>query len=507
MNDDKRIAINTGILTIKLIINIIVSFIVSRLLLQALGVDDYGLYNVIGGIVVILNLVGTSMVATSYRYLSIEIGKKENGDPQKVYSTLSLIHLSLALALLVFGGLIGLYYVSHFLNITSASTADASFVLIFSLIAASASVIAVPSGGLLIARENFLVTASVDILRSILNLVIAIILLRYAGNRLRLYAVLMAVCAFVVPICYYTYCRRKDREIVRFRLNKSVSDYKDIGKFAGWTLMGASAVVGKNQGAAVIINHFFQNAINASFGVASQVSHAAALFASTIRQAAVPQIMKNLESDSKRSLFLVYTISRYTFMIVLVVAAPLLLNVHYVLKIWLGANVPIFASTFVTFLLITAIFSNLDSGFDASIQATGKIKGLQIGYTLINLSLLPIIYILYKLGFPPYVNVIVEVFLIICTVVFKAFVMKRLTDFTFVDYFRSTIFPAMKVALLVFLPLVVISHYIPILSHIRLIFICFCIVWTIAAVIIFGISSSERQGMFRYVRGKFVKEG
>lgn len=507
MNDDKRIAVNTGILTIKLIVNIIVSFIVSRLLLQALGVDDYGLYNVIGGIVAILNLVGTSMVATSYRYLSIEIGKKENGDPQKIYSTLSLIHFSLALALLVFGGLIGFYYVSLFLNITSASIADARFVLVFSLIAACATIIAVPSGGLLIARENFLVTASVDILRSVFNLVIAIFLLRYVGNRLRLYSILMAACAFMVPVCYYICCRRKDRDIVRFRLNKNVNDYKEIGKFAGWILMGASAVVGKTQGAAVIINHFFKNAVNASFGVATQVSHAAAMFASTIRQAAVPQIMKNQESDSERSLFLVYTISRYTFMIILIVAAPLILNIDYVLKIWLGANVPEFASTFVLFLLISAIISNLGSGFDASIQATGKIKGLQIGFTLINLSILPIIFILYKFGLPPYVNVIVEVILTVVTVLFQATVMKRLTEFTFGNYFRSTIFPAVKVALLVFLPLALISHFIPVISHMRLIFICFCIFWTIAAVVVFGISSRERHSMFRYVRGKFVKQG
>lgn len=507
MNDDKRIAVNTGILTIKLIINIIVSFVVSRLLLQALGVDDYGLYNVIGGIVVILNLVGTSMVATSYRYLSIEIGKKESGDPQKIYSTLLLIHFSLALALIIFGGLIGLYYVDHFLNITSSTIADARFVLIFSLFAASASVIAVPPSGLLIARENFLITASIDILRSVLNLVIAIILLGYAGNRLRLYAVLMAACAFVVPICYFLYCWRTDRDIVRFKLNKKVSDYKEIGKFAGWILMGASAVVGKTQGAAVIINHFFKNAVNASFGVATQVSHAAAMFASTIRQAAVPQIMKNQESDSERSLFLVYTISRYTFMIILIVAAPLILNIGYVLRIWLGVNVPEFASTFIVFLLISAIISNLGSGFDASIQATGKIKGLQIGFTLINLSILPIIFILYKFGLPPYVNVIVEVILTSVTVLFQASVMKRLTEFTFGNYFRSTIFPALKVALLVFLPLALISYFIPVLSHIRLIFICFCIIWTIAAVVVSGISPRERQSMFRYVRGKFVKEG
>lgn len=205
MNENKKIAINTIILTIKLIISIVVSFVVSRLLLEALGVDNYGLYNVIGGIVAMLNLVGTSMVATSYRYLSIEIGRGDEGNPQKVYSTLSVIHISLAILLLVFGELIGYYYVEHYLNVTNASIADAQFLLVFSLIGAAASVVAVPSNGLLIAKENFLTISLVEIGKTLFNLVIAIVLIKYGGNRLRLYAVLMAVCSFILPVGYYLY--------------------------------------------------------------------------------------------------------------------------------------------------------------------------------------------------------------------------------------------------------------------------------------------------------------
>ena len=506
MEDNKAIAVNTVILTIKLIINIIVSFVVSRLVLKALGVDNYGLYNVIGGIVVMLNLVGTSMVATSYRYISIEIGRREEGNPQKVYSTLSVIHFALAVMLLVFGELIGHYYVAHFLNVTNASIADAQFLLVFSLIGAAASVLAVPSNGLLIAKENFLAISLIEIGKSLFNLTIAIVLLYYGGNRLRLYSVLMALCSFISPLGFYLYCRRHYAQILKFRFNNNIKDYKEIAGFAGWTLLGASALVGKRQGAAMIINLFFSNAFNAAYGVAGQVSHAASLFTSTLRQSAVPQIMKNQESNEGRSLSLVYAISRYTYLVMLVVSVPLIFSIDLILDIWLGDVIPPLTRQFIIFLLVSGMISNLSSGFDASIQATGKIRTYQIGYTIIYLLLLPIIYIAYRLGAPVYTNVIVNVFLTFVVLVFQIFMMMRLTSFSFRGYWQLTLLPSLWSTIAAIAPMLVVRSFISKGNmSFEVVFFIISLCWGAFCAFYLGLYQRERELALNMVREKFKK--
>lgn len=151
---NKRIVINTVILYVKLIISIVVSFVTSRLILQALGANDYGLYNVVGGTVVMLNTLSVSMVATSYRYMAVELGKRENGDPNKIYNTVFVIHLSLAVLLLIIGETLGVLYVTKYLNIESSRQSDALFVLHLSLLTTVFAVITVPMNGLIIAKEK-----------------------------------------------------------------------------------------------------------------------------------------------------------------------------------------------------------------------------------------------------------------------------------------------------------------------------------------------------------------
>lgn len=503
MNDNKTIAINTIVLTIKLVITILCGFIVSRLILRALGADNYGLYNVVGGIVGMLALISTSMVATTYRYIAVERGKGNDGNPQKIYSTLMLIHAVLAALLIIVGEPIGAYYIYNFLNVTNASLADAHFVFIFSLIATFFTIIAVPSNGLLIAEEKFLPISIIEIIRTLLNVVIAYFLLDYVGNRLRLYALLMAVLTIGNRIAFQLYCQYKYPQIVKFKLNKNKQDYKEILSFTGWTLLGASAVIGRTQGVAIVINLFFKNSINAAFGVANHIGQAALQFTNTLRQSVTPQIMKNQEENSARSLNLVYAMSRYTYLIMLIISVPLLLCMDTVLAFWLGADdVPPLTSIFASILIIDGMISNLRSGFDASIQATGKIKKNQIGYTIINLSIIPIVYILYIIGLPAYINVIVAVILTIVTVIFQAFIMRELTAFTFRDYWAKTLFPSLITSLCAFVPLILLRFYINDNSYFVCVFIITAIIWSVISIFLFGITKNERVQIILYVNKK-----
>lgn len=505
MNDNKRIAVNTVVLYFKLIISIIVNFVIARLVLDALGASDYGLYSVVGGVVSMLNILGTSMVATSYRYMAVEIGKGNEGNPNRVYNTIFIIHAALAILLLVLGETIGVFYVENYLNVQPDKVSDALFVLHLSLLTTAFSVISVPMNGLIIAREKFMFTSVVEILSTLLKLLFIIALLHISGNRLRIYAIFLAIIQLISPVSYQLYCRITDKKIVSWKFNKDWKEYKGVLSFAWWMFFGAMAVMGRTQGAAMIINYFFGTVLNAAFGLATQVNNAVGQFTATLRQAAIPQIMKNQNDNEQRSLTLVYVMSRYSYLAMNIIAIPLLLSIDEVLKIWLGDNIPKYTTIFVIFMLINGMVSNLGAGFDASIQATGKIRKNQIGYSVIGLSILPCIFILYKLGFPPYINVIVMLLLTIVTLVFQIIIMKELTNFKTYDYIRQTLFPSLKSTFIAFLILVPVKYIWPQNSISSFFFILFSVIVTVITIISFGMTKKEISLVGNYIKKKVFK--
>lgn len=490
--NNKRIALNTIVLYAKLIVTTIISFVLSRLVLDALGESDYGLYNVVGGIVSLLNILGTSMVATSYRYMAVEIGKGDAGNPKKVYNTVLVIHIVLALFLIIIGESLGVFYVNHYLNVDPAKIPDALFILHLSLLTSAFAVITVPMNGLIIAREKFVFTSVVETLSFIAKLVLVLLLINIDGNKLRMYAIILAFIQFSIPASYQIYCRIKDSDVVNWSFNKNWADYKDVFSFAIWILMGAVACVGRTQGATMIINLFFGTVLNAAYGIAVQVSSAASQFTNTLRQAAIPQIMKNQETDEFRSMTLVYAITRYSFLCMSIIAIPLLFRLPQILQLWLGTP-PEFTSIFISLMLITSLVSNLGAGFDASVQASGHIRTYQIGYTIIMLSLLPIIYILYRLGCPPYINEIVALILSIVLLLFQCIMMKKLTSFSYNEYLKRTIVPCLLVAVAAFVPSLILDMVLNEDILTSVIFIVISIMWTLVSIYFCGLNASEKS--------------
>lgn len=490
--NNKKIAKNAIMLYIKLVINIAVSFVVSRLVLDALGASDYGLYNVVGGIVTLLNTMGTSMVATSYRYMAVEFGKADYGNVNKIYNTIFIIHLVFAFILLIFGETFGVFYIENYLNVDPAKLSDALFILHFSLLTTFFAVITVPMNGLIIAKERFLFTSIVDSLSAILKLVFVIFLIYMDGNRLRFYVVSLAIVQLISPIAYQVYCALKNADVIKWNFNKDFDDYKRVLGFAWWMFFGTMAVMGKIQGVAIILNFFFGTVINAAFGLASQVSNAVSQSTAILRQATIPQIMKSQSAgDENRSLRLVYATSRYSYLCMTLIALPLLLCMDCVLRIWLG-NPPQYTLIFVDFMLINGMISNLSAGFDASIQATGKVRKNQIGYSLVNLALLPIVFILYKVGFPPYINVVVMAVLTIITLVFQIYIMTELTAFKVKEYFKITVVPSLLSTILILLPLVPLRLLFIHKSFDTFVYIVIAVVWTCFSIYFWGILQSEK---------------
>lgn len=501
-SDNKRIAKNTAVLYIKLILSIVIGLYTSRVILQALGASDYGLYTIVGGIVSMMNFLGVTMMSVTYRYIVVEFGKGETGNPQKVFNTSLVIHIALVLLLLIVGETFGVYYITHIANIDSTKIDDALYVLHLSLAATSFVILSVPFNGLIIAREKFVFTAIVEIGRTLLMLGLVIAMSYYCGNRLRMFAIIMALFTVILPISMYVYCFFKDREIIRWQFNRKRSDYAGILSYAFWIMIGAVATIGQNQGSNMIINLFFNTIINAAFGIGFQINNYVMMFVQSLNQATIPQIMKSQSShNNERSLTLIYGIGKIAFFIMLIPVVPLIINMDFVLKLWLK-DVPPYTGIFATLLLLGGLIKCMGAGIDTSIQATGKIRPFQIFYSIAYLLVLPISYLLFKMGFPVYSIIICTILATIGVLVFQAIYLSQITEFNVNHYLKYTIAKCLLVGVgalpLFFLILIVKNNILFFLTS-----SLFSIVWIMCVIFMLGLTKEEKMVLIHSIHKIF----
>lgn len=448
MSENKKIAKNSIILYSRLLISSFIGLFTSRLVLQELGAENFGLYAVVGGIVGMLNFLNSSMISTSNRFIAIELGKKENNDVNKVFNSVLLIHIFLAVFILLFGELLGLWYINNYLNIPSIKIPDAKFVLHFSVISAALGTVIIPYQGLLTSLEKFGVRASIEILQSILHLCLLLLITFYVGNKLRAYAFLVTILSILVFFCYLIYIKIKFHTYTTWKINKNKADYKEISGFLGWTMFYVVGSIGSKQGATLILNSFFGTTLNAAYGVATRVFEFIYSFVKNLNQAAVPQIMKNFSSgNQERSITLIYQLSKFTFFIMFIPALPIMLSMDSLLVLWLK-NVPECSTQFAILMIIHGLISCLESGFDATIESTGKIKSTKIIFNIITLSTLPILYLCYKIGLPPYLLSIIFIIAEIVFLLFQLKILQLLSNFKTIEYLKLTIYPILFVILL-----------------------------------------------------------
>lgn len=503
MNDNKRIAFNSIIIYIRLCIVSLISIILSRVVLDALGASDYGLYNVVGGIVLLLNVVNSSMTSTTYRYLAFEIGKKENGNPNKIFNTSLIIHLGFALAIILVGEPIGEWYILNYLNVAPESIPDAQFVFRLSILAAATNTIFVPNQGLLVAYEKFTATALIDIISNLLKLILILLFIYSDANRIRLYGVIMLIYTLFNCITYYLYCRRNHKEIIRFKFNKGKALYKEMISFSGWTLFGAAANVGKAQGCAIIINYFFGTLVNAAYAIAHQVETFIMMFARSLGSAAVPQTTKSFSAgDIQRSITLTSRISKYTFILMALISFPVILEIDFLLEIWLK-EVPDGASIFCKLIILGNLLGCLGEGIPNLINACGKIKAYQVVVHTILILGLPIAFVLYKMGYNPYTISIVYCIINFVNSFVKLIMLRRVVEFdvwSFMKVSHLRIF-AISVPLLVFYFLypqtnTLGAHMVGLLGSTLFYVLTLCVV---------GLDRTERQKVLGFIKSKIKK--
>lgn len=429
MNDNKKIAVNSIIIFIRLVVTSLIGILLSRIVLDALGTSDYGLYYVVGGIVALLGVFNTAMLSTTYRFIAAEMGRGSNGNLNKVFNTSFLIHACFALTIIFLGLTIGEWYINNYLNVEDGKLPDAKFVFHISILTTAVSTLLIPYQGLITAYEKFSVLAIRDIVTKILLFVVIYFVLYKNSGNIRIYAIIQLGYNLIFNGSFYIYCKHKYKSVTKYKFCRDAKLIKEMFSFAFWTLFGAVAAMGKTQGCVLLINYFFGSIVNAAYAIAAQVNGFIETFARSLNNAAIPQITKNYSGgNSGRSILLTSYISKYTFILMSIIAFPVLLEMEFLLGIWLK-EVPDGATVFCKLMVLGGLLGTLGEGIPALINATGNIRTYQIVFHTFNLIGLPIAWFFYKHGYNQYSILIVYCIIYFFSTFLRLFLLKTIYKF------------------------------------------------------------------------------
>ena len=468
--DSKRIARNTLLLYVRMLLLLFIGLFTSRVVLAALGETDYGVYNAVGGMVTVFTFLTASISSAISRFLAFELGK--GGDAirmRKLFSAGIAIQLVFALVLVILAETAGLWFLHHRMNIPDGRMGAAEIVLQCTLVALVIQLLAIPYNAAIIAREKMSAFAFISLLEAGLKLAVALMVKYCLNNRLVLYAFLMAAVALVVRMSYGYYCRRHFLES-RGKLIVDRSLLREIFSFSGWNFFGSSSYVLNTQGVTILVNIFFGVALNAARGVALQIENIAKQFVSNFLTAINPQITKSWASGNRDYCFsLVAKGVKFSLLVILAFFLPLYFEAECALDLWL-AKVPAHSADFVRLALVGLLVDMVGNPLLTLILATGKVRNYYLLTGLTSYLCLPLAWLAFKLGAPvewSYVSFI----LIYLIVLLERFVMaRRIASFPLGKFFRS-LAPMLQVFALAF-ALAFLAHLLMPQGILRLLLVC-----------------------------------
>lgn len=460
VSTNKRIAKNTILLYFRMLLIMAVSLYTSRVILRVLGVEDFGLYNIIGGVVVLFSFLNNAMSNATQRFLSYEIGRKDLIQLRKTFCMSINAHIIIALILIVLAETIGLWFVNNYLNIPADRIVAAKWVYQFSILTFIFNILRVPYNATIIAHERMSFYAYISIIESLLKLGIVYILTLGDSDKLILYAILISIVAFVVNIVYIFYCSRTF-ESSKYTLFWDKNLLGKLMRFSGWSMFGSFASIGAIQGTNILINIFKGVALNAAFGIANQASNAIYSLISGFQVAYNPQIVKMYARNEKENLWkFIFQVSKFSYFLFFSIAIPVLFKMDFILGLWLD-KVPQYTVEFCQLMIVYFLFDALQAPIWMLVYATGNIKKYQIYVSLITLTVLPISFICLYLGFSPVIVLVLRVITNIFCSIFRMMLVRKMIDFPSFTYCKVVLTRVFSVTLLSFLTLIFINHIFP----------------------------------------------
>lgn len=491
-NTNKAIAVNSVILYVKMVLTTLCSILTTRYALQALGIVDFGLFSVLGGIITFVSIFNTIMLTTSNRFIAVAIGKNDIKEANKQFNVNLVIHVAIALCTLLVAFPIGDWYISHYINY-DGNISKALMVFNITIIASIFSFIGVPYNGLLIAKERFMVFSGMDVLSHIGRMAVAYVLINHFEEKLFIYTMTMAFFTVIPVIVYIIYCRCIFGGIVKLCIVRDRQMYKDVTRFSAWVSIGAFATIGKNQGAALLVNAFFNTVMNTALGIANSICAYLNLFSQNITQPMAPQITKSYtRNDIKRTDELLLMSTKYGFLLMLLVSSPFLVCPEWILELWLG-QVPPYSKIFLLLMIIDNLILSLNSGISNLIFASGIIKRYQIITSTLNVFAIIAGFAILKTGVPAYMLLSVYIAFSIARVIAIQWILFKTLRYNNWFLIRGSYIPCLYTAAL-FIPMTVFNIGVHPLVWLTLSFAYLCVL-----IFSIGLSGNERRIIKQYI--------
>lgn len=496
---NKTIAKNTAFLYVRMLVVMAVSFYTARVILETLGASDYGIYNVVGGIVTMMGFLNSALGASTSRFLTYELG---TGNVKKLSQTFSAclnLHISVAVLVLVLGETIGLWFFYEKMVIPEDRLTAAFWVYQFSIITTMINFTQVPYNASLIAHENMSIYAYVGLYEAFAKLAIAYLITISPVDSLIFYAGLLMINSAAIQLFYRLYTTRRYQEC-KFRIVKDKKLYKVLLGYSGWDMFGNIAVVCQGQGINILLNMFFGPVVNAARAIAVQIQGAVTMFVNNFLTAVRPQVVKNFaEGNTDKMYNLTFYAAKFSYMLMLALVVPLCFEIDFVLKIWLGDNVPENTNIFAILVLVTYLMETIHMASLMSYHAIGKIKfGNIVGGSLMIFAL-PLAYVFLKLGFPAY-SVFIAIFLVNFTQMFFGwYVVHKYVAFSYRRLAKTVYLPIVLVTIISIIAPCIITNLMD-SGWLRFAFTLFVTeIVLLLSVLYIGLNKTEREKVISYI--------
>lgn len=504
--NNKRIAKNTLLLYLRMLLTMAVSLYTSRVILKALGAEDFGIYNVVGGVVSMFSLLSGTLSAAISRFITFELGTGDFKQLNKIFSASITIQLGISIIIIILVETIGVWFLNNHMNIPQNRIESANWVLQLSLITFVINLISVPYNASIIAHEKMSAFAYISIIEALGKLAVSFLIMISPIDKLILYSILMCFIAICIRIIYGQYCKRNFKECsYQFIWDKTL--LKRMFSFAGWNFIGSASFLLKDQGVNIVINIFCGPTVNAARGIAMQVNNAVTNFIYNFQTAINPQITKSYAEGNKDYMYkLIYKGTRFSYYLLLCLSIPFLIHTEYILRIWLH-EFPDYTVEFVRLILILSLSDILYRPLLTAHLASGRIKELQIIVGGLNLLILPISYLALYLGYAPTITVLICIAFSLLGLFLRIYLYSRIENLKISKFTKEVLLNILIVSLICIFSIYILNLFIS-TNNTPTNFILTSILYTTIAISIcynVGLNKQEKKHIINYIKTKITK--
>ena len=502
-NNNKRIAKNTLLLYFRMFFIMAVTLFTSRVVLSALGVEDYGIYNVVGGIVAMMGVLNGAMSVSTQRYLTFELGRGDMVRLKQVFSLCLTIFFLLSIIVVVLAETIGLWFLNTQLVIPPERMTAANWIYQFSILSCISSLITMPYNAAIIAHERMNVYAYVGIIEVVLKLLIVYLIMILPADKLISYGFLFMVSHFIVTGIYIGYCWRKFKE-TQYKWYWEIPLFKELVSYSGWNLFGSLSGIVKGQGLNILLNMFFNPAVNAARGIAFQINAAITQFFTNFYTAVRPQITKyyaqgNMEEMHK----LIFRSSKLSFYLIMLISLPIIIEAPYIVNLWLG-QLPEYVVPFTRLIIAISAVDCMATPLMTAAHATGNIRLYQSSVGTMTILNVPISYIFLKLGYSPLVVFYISLAIAVICLFMRLWIVRRLMEFPVMEYIVKVLGTGLMVcAMSLILPLA--AQLMMEENFISVVMVCLIsLLSSIVGIYFIGMDNKEKQFVWEIINKKIL---